>query len=91
MTVVEMRTNLVLPFEYQQTGVEMRGLTWFFPLSINRLVTLPKGTASETTSASETSMGILRMCRTREGPQGDLSPLNVVLSLPLAAGRKGYH
>lgn len=62
--------------------------TWFFPLSINRLVTLPKGIPSETTSASDTSMGTLRTWRTREGPQGDRSPLYVLLSVPLAA-KKG--
>lgn len=62
--------------------------TWFFPLSINRLVTLPKGTPSETTSASDTSMGTLRTWRTREGIQGDRSPLYFLPSVPLAAKRK---
>lgn len=62
--------------------------TWFFPLSINRLVTLPKGIPSEMTSASDTSMGTLRMWRTREGSQGDRSPLYVLLSVPLAAKKE---
>lgn len=65
-----------------------RAPTWFFPLSINRLVTLPKGIPSETTSASDTSMGTLRTWRTREGPQGDRSPLYVLLSVPLAAKKE---
>lgn len=59
--------------------------TWFFPFSINRLVTLPKGIPNEMTSASDTSMGTLRTWRTREGAQGDRSPLYGLLSLPLAA------
>lgn len=62
--------------------------TWFFPLSINRLVTFPKGTPREMTSASETSMGTLRTWRTRDGPQGERSPLNCLLSLPLAEGEE---
>lgn len=36
------------------------------------------------TSASVTSHGIFRRWRTREGEQGGLSPLNFLLSFPLA-------
>ena len=36
------------------------------------------------TSASVTSLGIFRRWRTREGEQGGLSPLNFLLSFPLA-------
>lgn len=59
--------------------------TWFFPFSIRRLVTLPKGNPKEMTSASVTSLGSLRTWITREGtPALLLSPLNFLLSFPLA-------
>lgn len=48
-------------------------------------MTLPNGIPNEMTSASDTSMGTLRTWRTREGAQGDRSPLYGLLSLPLAA------
>lgn len=58
--------------------------TWLFPFNIKRLVTLPNGRPNDMTSASVTSLGILRRWRTREGEQGGLSPLNFLLSFPLA-------
>lgn len=39
---------------------------------------------NEIMSASVTSFGTLRMWITREGEQGERSPLNVLLSFPLA-------
>lgn len=62
-------------------------LTWFFPFSISRLVTFPKGSPSPITSASFTSLGSLRTWTTREGtPELRTSPLNFFVSLPLATG-----
>lgn len=61
-------------------------LTWFFPLSISRLVTFPKGSPRLITSASFMSLGSLRTWTTRDGTPGlRTSPLNFLLSLPLAA------
>lgn len=62
--------------------------TWLFPFNIKRLVTLPNGRPNDMTSASVTSHGILRRWRTREGEQGGLSPLNFLLSFPLAKKHK---
>lgn len=59
--------------------------TWFFPFNIRRLVTLPKGKPREMTSASVTSLGSLRTWITLDGtPALLLSPLNFLLSFPLA-------
>lgn len=64
-------------------------LTWFFPFSISRLVTFPKGSPSPITSASFMSLGSLRTWTTRDGTPGlRTSPLNFLLSLPLAARKK---
>lgn len=52
---------------------------------MSRLVTLPKGRPREMTSASLMSLGSLRTWMTRDGMPGPLmSPLNFLLSLPLA-------
>lgn len=60
--------------------------TWFFPFSISRLVTFPKGSPRPITSASFMSLGSLRTWTTRDGTPGlRTSPLNFLLSLPLAA------
>ena len=65
--------------------------TWFFPFSISRLVTLPKGRPRLMTSASLMSLGSLRTWMTRDGTPGlRVSPLNFLLSLPLA-GRGNSH
>ena len=65
--------------------------TWFFPFNIRRLVTLPKGKPKEMTSASVTSLGSLRTWITRDGtPALLLSPLNFLLSFPLAVKSKSY-
>lgn len=62
--------------------------TWFFPLSISRLVTLPKGSPKEITSASLMSLGSLRTWMTRDGMPGlRMSPLNFLLSFPFAVRR----
>lgn len=59
--------------------------TWFFPFSMRMLVTLPKGKPKAITSVSVTSPGNFLICRTREGAPSILSsPLNFLLSLPLA-------
>lgn len=64
-------------------------LTWFFPFSISRLVTFPKGSPSPITSASFMSLGSLRTWTTRDGTPGlRTSPLNFLVSLPLAAREK---
>lgn len=42
-------------------------LTWFLPLSTSTLVTFPNGMPRCMTSASVTSLGMLRMCITRDG------------------------
>lgn len=62
--------------------------TWFLPLSISRLVTLPKGSPNEITSASLMSLGNFLTWTTREGTPGLLiSPLNFLLSLPFAGNK----
>lgn len=67
------------------------GNTWFFPFNIRRLVTLPKGKPKEMTSASVTSLGSLRTWITRDGiPALLLSPLNFLLSFPLAVRSNSY-
>lgn len=54
-------------------------------LSISRLVTSPKGRPRLMTSVSAMSLGSLRMWMTLDGTPGPLmSPLNFLLSLPLA-------
>ena len=64
--------------------------TWFFPFSISRLVTLPKGRPRLMTSASLMSLGSLRTWMTRDGTPGlRVSPLNFLLSLPLTGGEGG--
>lgn len=64
--------------------------TWFFPFSIRRLVTFPKGSPREMTSPSVTSLGSFRMWITLEGtPVLLLSPLNFLLSFPFAEKRGG--
>lgn len=66
----------------------LQALTWFFPFSISRFVTFPKGSPSPITSASFMSLGSLRTWTTRDGtPEVRTSPLNFFVSLPLAAGR----
>lgn len=66
--------------------------TWFFPFSIKRFVTLPKGNPKEITSASVTSLGSFRIWITRDGtPALLLSPLNFLLSFPLAEKRLDGH
>lgn len=63
--------------------------TWFLAFSISRLVTSPNGRPRLMTSASVMSLGSLRMWMTRDGRLGPLmSPLNFLLSFPLAAGAK---
>lgn len=63
-----------------------RLLTWFFPFSISRFVTFPKGSPSPITSASFMSFGSLRTWTTRDGTLGlRTSLLNFFGSLPLAA------
>lgn len=54
-------------------------------------MTLPKGKPKEITSASVTSLGSLRTWITRDGtPALLLSPLNFLLSFPLAVKSKSY-
>lgn len=66
-----------------------RRRTWFFPFSIRMLVTFPKGKPRAMTSVSVTSPGSFRIWRTREGAPSILSsPLNFLLSLPLAERHK---
>lgn len=61
---------------------------WFFPFSIRRFVTFPKGSPREMTSPSVTSPGSLRRWITLEGaPVLLLSPLNFLLSFPFAGRR----
>lgn len=63
--------------------------TWFFPFSISRFVTFPKGSPSAITSASFMSLGSLRTWTTRDGTPGlRTSPLNFFVSLPLAARKE---
>lgn len=65
---------------------DLNFLTWFFPFSMSRLVTFPKGRPRPITSASFMSLGSLRTWTTRDGTPGlRTSPLNFLLSLPLAA------
>lgn len=70
-------------------GLHIPVLTWFFPFSISKLVTFPKGSPSPITSASFMSLGSLRTWTTRDGTPGlRTSPLNFLVSLPLAARKK---
>lgn len=55
---------------------------------MRRLVTLPKGKPKEMTSASVTSLGSLRTWITRDGTPALLSPLNFLMSFPLAGKTK---
>lgn len=78
LTLIIWQTATLITLQHEM----LSSFTWFLPFSIRMLVTFPKGSPKAMTSVSDTSLGSLRMWRTREG--GASSRRCFLLSLPLA-------